>query len=83
VLASDLSFFVQRVGRDPIRVSVLAEQGLDILLMLGDAGDERIGIREGILHFLSWLALRIALRAEQQGNKHTGDKRGQGAGHSD
>jgi hypothetical protein len=56
VLASDLSFFVQRVGRDPVLLGVLAEQGFQILLMLGDAGDERIGIREGILHLLSWLA---------------------------
>jgi hypothetical protein len=61
----------------------LAKQEFEILLMLGHTGNERIGIREGILHFLSWLALSIALRAEQQGNKHTGDKRGQGAGRSD
>src|SRR5579863_5820353 len=35
VLASDLSFFVQRISRDPVRVGVLAEQGFEILLMLG------------------------------------------------
>jgi hypothetical protein len=58
----------------------LAEQGLEILLMLGDASDKRIGIREGILHLLSRLALRIAFGAEQQANKNGGDKHGQGAG---
>jgi hypothetical protein len=78
VLASDSSIFVQYIGRDPVRESVLAEQGFEILLMLSDAGHERIGIREGIAGLLSWLALSIAFCAEQQGNKH-----GQGSGRSD
>jgi hypothetical protein len=76
-------FLVQRIGRDPIRIGVLAEQGFEILLMLGDTVDERIGIRERILHLLSWLVLRIAFGAEQHDNKHGGNEHGQGAGRSD